>query len=125
MGDLFADKAQAARKNLKNAKPDQVMVDDDHVFVGFDAYKKAIDILRPGDVAMCTTRAYIRPVHVEYAVKKGIHVFMEKPVATDAYGVRLVGGPMAGLCARAVVVVDAENVVKHVELVSDIANEPR
>ena len=42
----------------------------------------------------------------------------------DAYGVRLVGGPMAGLCARAVVVVDAENVVKHVELVSDIANEP-
>ena len=35
---------------------------------------------------MCTTRAYIRPVHVEYAVSKGINVFMEKPFATDPAG---------------------------------------
>ena len=43
----------------------------DRKFVGFDAYRKAIDLLRPGDIAMCTTRAYIRPVHVEYAVAEG------------------------------------------------------
>jgi predicted dehydrogenase len=35
---------------------------------------------------MCTTRSYIRPVHVEYAVEKGIHVFMEKPFASDPGG---------------------------------------
>ncbi len=57
---------------------DQIDVSDDRKFIGFDAYKAAIDVLRPGDVAMCTTRAYIRPVHVEYAVQKGINVFMEK-----------------------------------------------
>ena len=43
--------------------------------------EKAVDCLRPGDVAMCTTRAYIRHVHVEYAVSKGINVFMEKAKA--------------------------------------------
>ena len=57
------------------------------MFVGFDAYKKAVDVLRPGDIAMCTTRAYIRPIHVEYAVSKGINVFMEKPFASDPMGV--------------------------------------
>ena len=57
-------------------------------FLGFDSHKKAIDLLRPGDIAMCTTRSYIRPVHVEYAVSKGIHVFMEKPCCVDAPGFR-------------------------------------
>jgi hypothetical protein len=52
-------------------------------FIGFDAHKKAIDILRPGDIAMCTTRSYIRPLHVEYAIHKGINVFAEKPFASD------------------------------------------
>ena len=64
----------------------QVDVPEDRRFIGFDAYKKAVDCLRPGDVAMCTARAYIRPVHVEYAVSKGINVFMEKPFATDPAG---------------------------------------
>ena len=31
-----------------------------------------------------------RPEHFEYAVAQGCHVFMEKPVATDAFGVRRV-----------------------------------
>ena len=66
----------------------QYDVTDDRRFLGFDAYKKAIDVLRPGDVALCTTRAYIRSVHVEYAVKKGINVFMEKPFASDPGGLK-------------------------------------
>ncbi len=52
-------------------------------FIGFDGYKRAIETLKPGDIAMCTTRAYIRTVHVEHAVRKGINVFMEKPFASD------------------------------------------
>jgi len=86
MADLDEKRMESSRKSLKRRFEDQVDVADDRKFVGFDAYKKAIDILRPGDVAMCTTRAYIRSLHVEYAVKKGINVFMEKPFASDPMG---------------------------------------
>jgi thiol peroxidase len=40
------------------------------------------------------------------------------------YGVELTTGPMAGLCARAIVVLDKDNKVKHTELVKEIAQEP-
>jgi thiol peroxidase len=42
----------------------------------------------------------------------------------DALGVRLVDGPLAGLCSRAVLVVDADGVVLHAEQVPEIAQEP-
>jgi predicted dehydrogenase len=83
MADTIEKKLDDSYDTLKKKFKDQVDVSEDRKFVGFKAYKEAIDILRPGDVAMCTTRAYIRPVHVEYAVKKGINVFMEKPFASD------------------------------------------
>jgi predicted dehydrogenase len=86
MADLQETRLEASLKALTKRFEDQVDVTQDRKFVGFDAYKKAVDLLRPGDVAMCTTRAYIRPLHVEYAVKKGIHVFMEKPFAPDPAG---------------------------------------
>ena len=86
MADLIKTKMDSSHKALKKRHPDQVDVTEDRKFTGFDAYKKAIDILRPGDVAMCTTRAYIRPLHVEYAISKGINVFMEKPFASDPAG---------------------------------------
>lgn len=41
-----------------------------------------------------------------------------------AYGVDLASGPLAGLTARAVVVLDAQNKVLHSELVGEIKNEP-
>ncbi len=77
----------ASKYNVLSRKFDkQVDVAPDRKFLGFDAYRKAVDVLRPGDIAMCTTRAYIRPTHVEYAIKKGINVFMEKPFASDPGG---------------------------------------
>ncbi|HUT88619.1 MAG TPA: twin-arginine translocation signal domain-containing protein [Thermoguttaceae bacterium] len=88
MADVLEGRMNAMHKALVDKLGDKVDVPDDRKFVGFDAYRKAIDLLRPGDVAMCTTRAYIRPVHVEYAVKKGINVFMEKPFAPDPGGLR-------------------------------------
>jgi predicted dehydrogenase len=57
-------------------------------FQGFDAYRKAIDCLRPGDVAMLTTHAGFRATHLEYAVEKGVNVFMEKDFAADPGGVQ-------------------------------------
>ena len=40
------------------------------------------------------------------------------------YGVEITSGPLAGLTARAVIVLDEENVVRHAELVSEISHEP-
>lgn len=40
------------------------------------------------------------------------------------YGVELTSGPLAGVAARAVVVLDENNNVLHSELVSEIRNEP-
>lgn len=90
VADLSEAKIGQSLKALQKQFEAKIDVPEDRKFVGFDAYRKAIDLLRPGDIAMCTTRAYIRPVHVEYAVKKGINVFMEKSFAADPPGVRRV-----------------------------------
>lgn len=86
IADLDPKRIELAESSLARRAPEQVDVPQERRFIGFEAYKDAIDILRPGDIAMCTTRAYIRPIHVEYAVSKGIHVFMEKPFACDPVG---------------------------------------
>jgi predicted dehydrogenase len=88
MSDLAESRMATAYTSLQQKFGDKVDVSADRKFLGFDSYRAAIDILRPGDIAMCTTRAYIRPLHVEYAVKKGINVFMEKPFASDPVGLR-------------------------------------
>ena len=79
---------QASLDHLEKAYPDRDKVDvpPERRFLGFDAYKKAIDCLAPGDVAMLTTPAAFRPMHFEYAVGKGVNVFMEKSFAVDAAG---------------------------------------
>ena len=86
MADLNESKMLSALSALREKFPDKIEVTRDRRFVGFEAYKQAVDVLRPGDVAMCTTRAYIRPVHVEYAISRGINVFMEKPFSPDPMG---------------------------------------
>ena len=62
-----------------------IKLKDKNKFVGFDGYKKAIDL---ADVVILATPPGFRPQHFEYAVNKSKHIFMEKPVATDAAGVR-------------------------------------
>ena len=59
-------------------------------FVGLDGYKKAIDSLDKGDVVLLATPPAFRPIHFEYAVQKGVNVFMEKSFAVDAPGIRRV-----------------------------------
>jgi len=86
--DLFEDRVQSSLKNLREAHADKVEVPPERQFVGFDAYKKAIDCLRPGDVVLLTTHAAFRPMHFEYAVNKGINVFAEKSFAADAPAAR-------------------------------------
>ena len=61
----------------------QIDVPPERRFLGFDAYQKAMDCLRPGDVVILATPVAFRWVHFRYAIQKGIHVFMEKPVVVD------------------------------------------
>ncbi len=86
VADLEINRSNLLVAALEKQYGNEIDVPEERKFLGFDAYKQAIDILRPGDIAMCTTRAYVRPVHVEYAVSKGINVFMEKPFASDPMG---------------------------------------
>ena len=88
MADLFEKRLQSSLNNLKKNFQAELDVPPERQFIGFDAYKKAIDCLRPGDVVLLTTHAAFRPMQFEYAVKKGINVFAEKSFATDAPAVR-------------------------------------
>ena len=83
MADVFQNRLNSSYENLKNIHADKVDVPKDRQFVGFDAYKKAMDCLSPGDIAIFATPPAFRWVHFTYAVKKGLNVFMEKPVTVD------------------------------------------
>jgi predicted dehydrogenase len=87
MADAFMDKVDGAWKNLQTKYKDKVDVPESRRYAGFDAYQKAI---AHADVVILTTPPGFRPEHFEYAVAQGKHVFMEKPVATDAEGIRRV-----------------------------------
>ncbi len=90
MADLFESRLKASHKILTAQHPDKVDVPPERQFLGFDAYRKAIDCLKPGDVAMLTGYVAWRPLQLEYAVQKGVNVFMEKSFATDPPQVRRV-----------------------------------
>jgi predicted dehydrogenase len=83
LGDVFEERVSRSYENLKKIHPDQVDVPEDKKFVGFDAYKHAMDCLKPGDVVILATPPAFRWVHFKYAIDKGINVFMEKPVTVD------------------------------------------
>ena len=88
MADLFDNRLTASLKALSKQFGDRIDVPPERQFVGFDAYRKAVDCLRPGDIAILTTYSGFRPTHLEYAVQKGVHVFMEKSIAPDPGGIR-------------------------------------
>ena len=93
MAEAFRDRLDmgytAIKKGMEEKGGDlsRIAVADDAKFVGFDAYKQAIDM---ADVVILTTPPGFRPMHFEYAIQNDKQVFMEKPVATDAPGIRKV-----------------------------------
>jgi predicted dehydrogenase len=90
MADVIESRLNSSHAALSQMFPKNVDVPPDRRFVGFDAYRQAIDCLGPGDVAMLTGYAGFRPVQLEYAVAKGVNVFMEKSFAADPPGARRV-----------------------------------
>jgi predicted dehydrogenase len=92
MADVFANKPKDGREALREQFAAKVAVPDEHLFVGFDGYRRAMDCLAPGDVVILTTPPAFRWVHYGYAIEKGLNVFMEKPVAVDGpTGKRMLG----------------------------------
>ncbi len=85
MCDLFEDRVRGKRDILKQSLPEQVMVDDDHCFVGFDGYKKVIDA---ADVVLIACASKFHPLYALAAIQAGKHVFVEKPHGIDPVGTR-------------------------------------
>jgi predicted dehydrogenase len=98
MADLFEERLDRSFEALKSAasrvqgsadtwvtgfEAAQVDVPPERRFLGFDAYQKAMDCLKPGDVVILTTPVAFRWVHFTYAIAKGLNVFMEKPISVD------------------------------------------
>ena len=88
MGDAFEDQLKRSLQSLRKQQPDKVKVTPEKCFVGLDAYQKVID--SGVDVLLLATPPGFRPVHLKAAVDAGKHIFCEKPMATDASGVRSV-----------------------------------
>ncbi len=87
MADVFPRNLENSYGNLKRIyekkDPERLDVAEECKFIGFDGYKKAMDLLSPGDVVILTTPCAFRWVHYSYAIEKGLNVFMEKPVTAD------------------------------------------
>ncbi len=88
LADVFPKRVENSFKMLSGKFSAQLDLPADHRFVGFDAFRQAIDVLGKGDVVLLATPAAFRPAHFEYAVAKGVNVFMEKSFAVDAPGIR-------------------------------------
>lgn len=83
MADVFRERLNTSYDALQKDHKDRVDVPEERRFIGFDGYKNAMDCLKPGDVAIFTTPLAFRWVHFEYAIKKNLNVFMEKPLTAD------------------------------------------
>ncbi len=87
MADVAKDRLEKSLNILKVQHPDQVDVSLANQFIGFDAYREAIAL---ADLVLVTTPQGFHPYHLKEAVRQGKNVFVEKPLAVDAPGIRTV-----------------------------------
>ena len=86
LGDTFRDRVDGLRNDIREKRGQEVPAEN--CFVGFDSYRKVID--SGIDMVILTTPPVFRPEHFKYATEKGVHCFLEKPVAVDPKGCRTV-----------------------------------
>ena len=88
IADAFPDRLDETLQVCKEEHEEKVFVPAERQFVGLDGYQKVLasDV----DMVILATPPGFRPQHFEAAIEAGKHVFMEKPVAVDAPGVRRV-----------------------------------
>lgn len=90
MADAFSDRLENSLNSIMNSdlpedRKKNVKIKDKNKFVGFDAYKEAI---KEADVVILATPPGFRPYHLEECINNDKHVFCEKPLGTDAAGIR-------------------------------------
>ena len=90
MADIFPRKITGLLRAITESYGNSIDVPSDRQFSGFDGYRKAIDAVGSGGVVLLGTPPVFRPMEFEYAVERGVHVFMEKSFGVDAPGVRRV-----------------------------------
>ncbi|HON07102.1 MAG TPA: gfo/Idh/MocA family oxidoreductase, partial [Verrucomicrobiota bacterium] len=90
MADVFDHRLNNSLNSLKQKFTNTIDVPPERQFIGLDGYKKAIDSLERGSLVILATPPAFRPIHFEYAVEKGMNVFMEKSFAVDSKGIRRV-----------------------------------
>ncbi len=83
MADVFQERLNTSYDSLMQKYAQNMDVPQDRKFIGFDGYKRAMDALKPGDIAIFTTPLAFRWVHFAYAIEKRLNVFMEKPLSAD------------------------------------------
>ncbi|MBI4875891.1 MAG: Gfo/Idh/MocA family oxidoreductase [Acidobacteria bacterium] len=83
MADVVPKKLNDSYDKLKSKFAAQIDVPPERRFLGFDAYRQAMDSMKAGDVVILGTPPAFRWVQFSYAIEKGIHCFMEKPVTVD------------------------------------------
>ena len=86
LADLFPDRLARCREQLAKLR---INIPEEKCFTGFDAYKKLCAVPEINYVILATM-PHFRPLHLKAAIEAGKNVFMEKPVAVDAPGVRMV-----------------------------------
>ena len=142
-GELPAEGTKAPRFSLVNGKLEDVTLAD------FAGKRKVLNIVPSLDTAVCaeSTRKFNKNAG-EIADVVVLVISADLPFASSRfctteglknvvplsimrgrqflrdYGVEIVSGPLAGLAARAVIVLDENDVVRHAELVSEITHEP-
>ncbi len=83
LADLFQHRLDQCRQQLQLVGNE---VEDQHCFVGFDAYTELAGLAEVNYVILATPPQF-RPREFRAAVEAGKHVFMEKPIAVDVPGV--------------------------------------
>lgn len=121
LGDVFPDRVETLRNHL--ADKNGITVDPANCFTGFDAYRKVID--SGVDVVLHCCPPGFRPLHFKYATDKGVHSFLEKPVAVDPDGYRTVIAAARQAAAKGLCVVTGtqrRHERKYVESYKQIMN---
>lgn len=142
-GDLPAVGVQAPAYTLVNGELSDVTLDT------YSGKKKILNIVPSLDTPVCATstrkfnekasqlnNTVVLIISADLPFAQGrfcetenlkniipLSLMRSKDFATD-YGVLITDGPLAGITARAIVVIDENNVIIHTQLVGEVADEP-
>jgi predicted dehydrogenase len=83
MADVVPAKLNSSYDKLKTQFGEKMDVPQERRFLSFDAYRQAMDALKPGDIVILATPPAFRWPMFRYAIDKRLNVFMEKPVSVD------------------------------------------